>query len=172
MTETTFSGQPTPQLGAGLRAARRMGGNIILRRWAGCWIDFLAMALLFIVPFLVFPDPAPDPVVIAAVVAVIAYFPVTEGLWGRTLGKLITGTVVVDASGAKPNFGAIIVRTLTRLIEANPFFIGALPAGVIALCTKHHQRLGDVLARTYVVPVKLLGEARTSMSRAEVEVFD
>jgi uncharacterized RDD family membrane protein YckC len=162
----------TPPAGPGRRTARKMGDTVLLRRWLGCWIDFLAMGAILAASML-FPGAAREPAVWIAILLVVAYFPVTEGRWGRTLGKLVAGTVVVDAEGRPPGYGRAIVRTLTRLIEVNPFFLGGIPAGLIAICTKHHQRLGDLLARTYVVPVKELGELKArTVTREQLEVFD
>ena len=46
----------------------------------------------------------------------IFYYTFTEALFGRTLGKFITGTIVVDENGERPSFGTIFKRTLCRLI--------------------------------------------------------
>ena len=151
------------RLGAGAWAARRSDG-VLLRRWLGCWIDFLAMAALFVVGAALGSEISKTAGVIAAVLPVIAYFPLTEGLWGRSLGKLITGTMVVNAEGDRPGFGRAMVRTLTRLVEVNPFLFGGVPAGLIAAFTPRHQRLGDLLAGTYVVAAADLAEARARLA--------
>ncbi len=54
----------------------------------------------------------------------LAYYFVLEAATGRTLGKLITGTKVVDQHGNTPTLGQIAGRTLCRLIpfEAFSFF--------------------------------------------------
>tara|TARA_R110002096_G_scaffold42144_15_gene113786 strand:+ start:15759 stop:16457 length:699 start_codon:yes stop_codon:yes gene_type:complete len=44
------------------------------------------------------------------------YYIVTEGIWNRSLGKLITGTKVVQEDGGRPTFAQIIGRTLCRFI--------------------------------------------------------
>ena len=61
---------------------------------------------------------------ILGVVVVTAYYAVFESIWGRTPGKFVFGTVVVDESGGKPGPGQIIKRTLCRFIpfEAFSFF--------------------------------------------------
>jgi uncharacterized RDD family membrane protein YckC len=97
-------------------------------------------------------------------VALVAYFVVFEALWGRTLGKLITGTVVIDRDGRAPGFAKAIARTVLRLVEVNPLLIGGLPAGIALLVTKRHQRMGDLLAGTYVVRKKYLKRAATASS--------
>src|SRR5690606_21846162 len=60
------------------------------------------------------------------VVISIFYYSFTEGLFGRSLGKFITGTVVVDENGEKPSFSVIFKRTLCRLIPFDGFsFLGS-----------------------------------------------
>ena len=45
-----------------------------------------------------------------------AYYLFFEGLWGRTPGKLVLGTVVTDLDGQPPALGAIVKRTLARIV--------------------------------------------------------
>lgn len=60
----------------------------------------------------------------------IGYFILCEGLTGRTLGKLITGTKVVDGFGQKPSWGKVIGRSFARLIPFEPFsFLGSQTRG-------------------------------------------
>ena len=64
-----------------------------------------------------------------------------EWSFGRTMGKLIMGTVVVTKNGLKPGLSSIFIRTLSRLIPFDMFsFLGA--SGRI---------WHDSLSRTYVV---------------------
>lgn len=51
----------------------------------------------------------------------IGYYLFFEGLWQRTPGKFILGTVVVAATGEKPSFGQVLGRTLCRFIPFEPF---------------------------------------------------
>ncbi|WP_269234551.1 RDD family protein [Flavobacterium flavigenum] len=76
------------------------------------------------------------------VVISIFYYSLTEGLFGRSLGKLITGTVVVDENGVKPSFGVILKRTLCRFIPFDVFsFLGS-------------RGWHDSISETYVVNKK------------------
>lgn len=60
----------------------------------------------------------------------VGYYVVLEGVFGVTVGKLITGTRVVDKSGNKPSFGAVLGRTLVRLVPFEPFsFLGSSAGG-------------------------------------------
>jgi uncharacterized RDD family membrane protein YckC len=56
---------------------------------------------------------------------VLAFYCFFEGLWGRTPGKLVFGTAVVNRQGEKPKFSQIIGRTLCRFIPFEAFsFLG------------------------------------------------
>ncbi|HET9230882.1 MAG TPA: RDD family protein [Vitreimonas sp.] len=143
--------------------AEDMGtGDALLRRWLGCWIDLLALAVLFIAPMLPFAfipqfsDLPMSTYMPASLTLCLLYFPVTEGFWGRTVGKLITGLQVVDRHGHKPGIGRALLRTLLRLFEVNPVLFGGVPAGIAVMCTKRKQRLGDLVADTYVIDVSTL----------------
>ncbi len=46
----------------------------------------------------------------------ISYYFILEVLTGRTIGKFMTGTIVVDVSGNKPSSFDILKRSLLRLI--------------------------------------------------------
>lgn len=162
----TFGSETRAYGGVGERVARKTStGGLLFRRWLGCWIDFVAMALLLFWPGLLgYLVGAPGEGLAAAMMLtafalVLLYFPITEGLWGRSLGKLVSGTIVVDGQGRPPGFGRATVRTLLRLVEVNPFLLGGLPAGIVSANTKAHQRIGDLLAGTYVVPLKELRAA-------------
>lgn len=78
------------------------------------------------------------------------YFLVWEGLTGRTIGKLLSGLVVIQFDGRRITWRQALIRTLWRLVEVNPVF-GAIPAGIAAWLSPHHQRLGDAFAGTVVV---------------------
>ncbi|TDP03720.1 RDD family protein [Flavobacterium sp. 245] len=49
------------------------------------------------------------------------YFLITEGIFGRSLGKFITGTIVVNEYGEKTDFVTILRRTLCRFIPFEIF---------------------------------------------------
>jgi uncharacterized RDD family membrane protein YckC len=80
----------------------------------------------------------------------LSYFFISETLWDRSLGKLLTGLVVRGTDGSRCGWKRAAVRTLLRPLEVNPLLLGALPAGVSVLWTKRRQRLGDILAGTVV----------------------
>jgi uncharacterized RDD family membrane protein YckC len=54
------------------------------------------------------------------------YYILMEGLFGRTIGKMITGTKVIGLNGLHPGWGTIILRSLARLVPFEPFsFLGS-----------------------------------------------
>lgn len=173
MTDTATFGAPVRITPPGRKLALRMdAGSIIFRRWAGCRIDFIAFPTLAFSFFLLAgafgTGPVASSLAILGALAGLAYFPVTEGLWGRSLGKLLTGTIVVNEEGDPPGVSRAIVRTLFRLIEVNPFLLGGLPAGIFVFNTKHCQRLGDMVAGTYVVRFDDLKRAKAANPTADV----
>jgi uncharacterized RDD family membrane protein YckC len=143
--------------------------SLLVLRAIGAQIDIVVILMLLIVPTALLgkehlSDHVWDYIIVFWLVALIAYFVVFEAVWGRTLGKLITGTIVIDRDGRAPGFAKAIARTLLRLIEVNPVLIGGLPAGIALLVTKRHQRMGDLLAGTYVVRKKHLKRAASAAS--------
>lgn len=82
----------------------------------------------------------------------VTYYAVFEGLFGATLGKRAVGLRVTDVNGHRLGWQAAIVRNLARLLDVLPF--GYLLGGILTLATRQHQRLGDRLAATLVVPAE------------------
>jgi uncharacterized RDD family membrane protein YckC len=84
----------------------------------------------------------------------VTYYAVLEGLFGATIGKGLAGLRVTDLEGRRVGPQAAILRNLARLLDVLPF--SYLLGGILTLATRRHQRLGDRLARTIVVPVAAL----------------
>jgi uncharacterized RDD family membrane protein YckC len=80
----------------------------------------------------------------------VAYYALLEGLFGATLGKRLAGLRVTDLEGRQINRQAAILRNVARLLDVLPFLY--LLGGILTLTSRQHQRLGDRLARTLVVP--------------------
>ena len=154
-------------------ALRMDMGDILVRRWLGCWIDLIVgVGILFVAILLMAPLKQGGVGGVLGLLAILAYYPITEWLWGQTLGKRITGLVVVDAAGRPPGLRRALARTATRLIEVNPFLLGGLPAGIIVMASKRRQRLGDMLAGTYVIPKSDLARIGRSAADADASIFD
>jgi uncharacterized RDD family membrane protein YckC len=74
------------------------------------------------------------------------YYSIFEGLFGRTLGKIITGSVVINEYGLKPSFRTILKRTLCRLI----------PFDALSFLGVSGRMWHDSLSDTYVVEKNIL----------------
>ncbi|MEO5559744.1 MAG: RDD family protein [Dokdonella sp.] len=74
----------------------------------------------------------------------LAYYVPLELFFGRTLGKLVTGTRVVNENGESPTFTQVLGRSLCRFIpfEAFSFFNSSA------------RGWHDSLPKTYVVKVR------------------
>jgi uncharacterized RDD family membrane protein YckC len=159
-------------------AIKQDGMGLLIRRWIATWIDFAVLAagllVLLFAPSTLAGGPnraSQAAIYLTMVVGLVfpfAYYIISEALWGRTLGKLVCGIVVVGSDGQKPGFGRALLRTLTRVIEVNPFLVGGLPAGIICLFSEKNRRLGDMAADTYVMPLKVLRDAKAK----DAAVFD
>lgn len=58
----------------------------------------------------------------------LGYFFFCEALWSRrTPGKYLKGLAIVGADGRPCGWRAALVRTLVRVVEANPLLFGGLP---------------------------------------------
>lgn len=93
--------------------------------------------------------------------AAFAYMGVLQGIKGWTLGKLALGIRTVDSNGQAPGAGRGILRWL---------FIGFLPVdsfffyvvGLVTMAsTENNQRVGDMVAKTYVVKQSAVGQSPT-----------
>jgi uncharacterized RDD family membrane protein YckC len=82
--------------------------------------------------------------------AYIYYF-VCEAATGQTLGKKLAGIRVANLDGTKAGAGAVLVRTVLRLIDALPAFYIVGLISVLATGRERRQRIGDLAAGTTVV---------------------
>ncbi len=81
------------------------------------------------------------PALVIGIAIALGYYILLEGMSGKTIGKLMTGTRVVDMHGEKPGFRRIVKRSIARLIPFEAFsFLGNANRG-------WHDSLSD----TYVV---------------------
>jgi len=87
-------------------------------------------------------------------VTYLSYFFVFEMLWSRTPGKFMQGLVVRNVDGTRCGLKGHLIRTLARLLEANPILLGGIPAGIAIFSSERKQRIGDALAGTVVISRK------------------
>ena len=71
---------------------------------------------------------------------------ISELIFARSLGKWILGLYVVDMTGQRPGFVALLTRNLFRIPE-----MIAIVVLVFMFVSTDRQRIGDILARTVVV---------------------
>ncbi len=86
--------------------------------------------------------------IILVAVPAIGYSLICELFFqGRTLGKYIRKTRVVMADGSAPTAGALAIRWMLEAVDIWMVAIGL----VFIVCSRRHQRLGDMAAGTMVV---------------------
>jgi uncharacterized RDD family membrane protein YckC len=78
------------------------------------------------------------------------YAMVCELIWGRTFGKALLHLRVVDSEGEQPSTWKIVVRNLVRIFEVAHWAVFLIPA-MLMMMGGRQQRLGDMLARTFVI---------------------
>lgn len=89
------------------------------------------------------------------------YFPLSEYLLrGYTAGKALCGLQVINGIGQPPSLLQVLIRSATRPFEAT-----ISPVTLLVCCESSRcQRIGDRLARTYVIPRKDLTRLRALMA--------
>jgi uncharacterized RDD family membrane protein YckC len=98
--------------------------------WSADWANALSMASYFVLS--------------------LVYAMALEWRWrGQTIGKRLFGLRVMDARGLQLRFAQVALRNLVRAADMLP--ITYLVGGVVALLSRHGQRLGDLAANTVVV---------------------
>src|ERR1041384_1419095 len=96
----------------------------LFRRWLAMIVDLIIIVLFSAVVIALAAGlqkimPTISILIVGAVW--FCYYFFMESRWGMTPGKFITSIRVVDEQGNPPDMGKTAIRTLMRLIEANPF---------------------------------------------------
>lgn len=81
----------------------------------------------------------------------LAYWVVLPGLRGATLGQRILGVRVTGEDGRPPGVARSFVRQLLWIIDGLPWLIPFVVGFITAMVSRGHQRVGDMVARTWVV---------------------
>lgn len=155
--------QPAAATGAGTGARLSDDRTDVLgRRVVATLIDLVPLIVVFVILALLFGDTSADengasadlegaPTLLLFVITML-YYGIFEATLGGTPGKLALGLRVVDETGGKPTTGAIVIRTLARILDSLCFyavgFIAVLATG------RRRQRVGDLAAKTHVVRVE------------------
>ncbi len=90
-----------------------------------------------------------DPLCLAFLAVMVAYFVLVEGLLGATLGKGLLGLRVVREDGERPGLARSAARNLLRLVDGLPAF--SILGVVLILRSPENARFGDRVAGTRVV---------------------
>lgn len=119
-------------------------------------IDVFAELVLLVVGLLVILPFASDQatasvVVIVVVVGSLVLLPASIETFtrGRSLGKLVLGTRTVRTDAGPITFRHALIRALVGVVEVLGF--SGVPAIIAAMATAKGQRVGDLVAGTYVV---------------------
>jgi len=133
---------------------------MIVRRGMALLLDFLFLSVFFFPATYLYSGKwimgyeehlwgISDPICLAFLFIVFAYFILMEAYVGWTIGKRILGMRVVDVTGHKIGLVKSLIRNLLRLVDGLP---GLNILGVILIArSPRGQRFGDRIARTYVV---------------------
>jgi uncharacterized RDD family membrane protein YckC len=112
-------------------------------RFANFFIDGIIIRVLNTILTYIVATIDPFLAIGISVVMYFVYYIGLEATTGQTVGKMITGTVVVDEHGQKIDGGKATIRTLCRLIvlidQLSFFFMGG------------NRGLHDTLSKTYVI---------------------
>ncbi len=99
-------------------------------------IDFLGIMVFGVVMFFILGFFGMAEIIantnenLLGIMLMICYYCLLEGSMGRTLGKLITGTKVINEDGGQPGIGKIFGRTFCRFIPFEAFsYFGDAPGG-------------------------------------------
>ena len=97
------------------------------QRFANYFIDTFAIVGLsyYLVNNITLNDPR-----VLYLIVFLCYYSLSEWLFGKTLGKLITKTTVIRDNGKKIYFATALIRTLIRLVPFEALsFLGKVPHG-------------------------------------------
>lgn len=120
-------------------SAKKRFLNAVVDFWITPLLISFFLNFLLKVGYLPYADYRPTLVIIT--VALVLVF---ECLYGRSLGKLVSGTIVVTEKGEKPSLKQLVVRNFARFI----------PFEALSYLTKNPVGWHDLLSKTQVVDVK------------------
>lgn len=132
-------------------AARRPVGEKSGARYQAASVDCSAAILIGLVgaQFVPVSDPLVKGLSVYAIY--LLYFALFEGFLGATPGKWYFNLRVVGPDGRLCGMKRGILRTLGRVIDANPLILGGTPAALLIWFTQRRQHVGDFIAGTVVL---------------------
>ncbi|MGM0366079.1 MAG: RDD family protein [Actinomycetota bacterium] len=90
-----------------------------------------------------------DPLCIAFLVFMAAYFVLLEAYWSKTLGKLAMGIKVAGTNGQKPGLKKSMARNILRVVDSLP--AGNILGIILIASSRQKERFGDRIAGTRVI---------------------
>ena len=101
--------------------------------WAIDYACFTLLAIALLIPYTVWLAMQGDEAGLVAleqpnfvrdygigILGMLLYYVPMEGLFGFTIGKLVTGTRVVDEQGGRPTWRQVLIRTAMRFVPFEP----------------------------------------------------
>lgn len=101
--------------------------------WAIDYACFTLLSIALFIPYTVWLAMQGDEAGLAAleqpnfvrdygigILGMLLYYVPMEGLFGFTIGKLVTGTRVVDEQGGRPTWRQVLIRTAMRFVPFEP----------------------------------------------------
>lgn len=166
----------TPKAKAPKVAAPRVGGaeyKGVVPRFLASLVDFVLYLIFTVVMASQFGSTSTEassgisfsfnlqgwPAAVVYLVS-LAYVVLLEGYLGGTVGKLVLGIRVVDAGGGAPGPARALIRNVLRIVDFLPLFY--LLGILLVAFTKQKRRMGDMVAGTYVVSSRSVGEMKAS----------
>ena len=138
---------------------RRPGAGYLVKRALAALMDYALYVVIFIAYCRIFGEVNEEGSyqvngchhVLALFAVWCLMFPVSEVIWGRSIGKVVCGLRVAmrDKLETPPGIDAVVKRHVTALLEVGMCF-GVLPL-IVILSTPTRQRLGDLWAGTLVI---------------------
>jgi uncharacterized RDD family membrane protein YckC len=132
----------------------------VIRRGVAWVLDFLFLSIFFFPATYLYsgkwvmgPEEhlwgISDPICLVFLLIIFVYFILMEAYVGWTIGKRLSGMKVVDGEGNKIGISKSLIRNLLRLVDGLPAL--NIVGIVLIINSKRGQRLGDRIAKTYVV---------------------
>ena len=120
-----FVGQISAQAIKPARRLRRFGSFLVDLLGLYVFVLLITLGLFFLFGPGVQETLHKIPYALKGSIYYVLYCCFFESIWARTPGKLIFGTVVVNATGEKPTFLQVLGRSICRFIPFEPLsFIG------------------------------------------------
>jgi hypothetical protein len=93
-----------------------------------------------------------------------------QGLTGWSPGKLVMGIRVIREDGGKPGFVKALTRWVMWIADGFPYLIPGVTGFIVASSTPGHRRIGDMVARTFVVKRAAIGAPMTTGDSGQLVV--